>query len=104
MTITLSIKSVPDELAAQLRERAARNHRSLQGELMAIIESAVRASHGDAGMRATAVGLDERGRPIVRKGTRRIEDIAAELRRLTPEPRVDVPRAVDIIRAMRDSR
>jgi len=39
MTITLSIKNVPDELAQRLKERAARNHRSLQGELMAIIES-----------------------------------------------------------------
>ena len=39
--VNLSIKSVPDELAARLRERAERNHRSLQGELMAIIEEAV---------------------------------------------------------------
>ena len=36
MTVTLSIKNVPDELAQRLKERAARNHRSLQGELMAI--------------------------------------------------------------------
>lgn len=39
MAINLSIKNVPDELAAQIRARAARNHRSLQGELMAILES-----------------------------------------------------------------
>jgi antitoxin FitA len=39
MTVTISIKNVPDELAQKLRERAARNHRSLQGELMAMIES-----------------------------------------------------------------
>ncbi|MCX8086759.1 MAG: Arc family DNA-binding protein [Rhodocyclaceae bacterium] len=37
----LSIKDVPEEIAAKLRERAAKNHRSLQGELMAIIEAAV---------------------------------------------------------------
>jgi plasmid stability protein len=36
----LSIKDVPEELAEVLRQRAARNHRSLQGELMAIIEAA----------------------------------------------------------------
>ena len=42
MTVTLSIKNVPDELAQRLRERAARNHRSLQGELMAILEDASR--------------------------------------------------------------
>lgn len=40
----LSIKSVPEELAESLRQRAARNHRSLQGELMAILEAAVAAS------------------------------------------------------------
>ena len=40
MTVTLSIKNVPDELAQRLKERATRNHRSLQGELMAIIEGA----------------------------------------------------------------
>ena len=38
--VNLSIKNVPDALAAKLRERAERNHRSLQGELMAILESA----------------------------------------------------------------
>jgi plasmid stability protein len=41
MAVTLSIKNVPDELAQRLRERARRHHRSLQGELMAIIEAAV---------------------------------------------------------------
>ncbi len=38
MTVTLSIKNVPEELAQRLKDRAARNHRSLQGELMAILE------------------------------------------------------------------
>jgi len=40
VTVTLSIKNVPEEIAQRLRERAARNHRSLQGELMVIIEEA----------------------------------------------------------------
>lgn len=40
MPVTLSIKNVPDRIAQQLRKRAARNHRSLQGELMAILEDA----------------------------------------------------------------
>lgn len=39
MTVNLSIKNVPDDLAQRLKERAARNHRSLQGELMAILEA-----------------------------------------------------------------
>ena len=40
MPVSLSIKNVPDELAEKLRRRAARNHRSLQGEVMAILEAA----------------------------------------------------------------
>jgi plasmid stability protein len=40
MPVNLSIKNVPDETAEELRKRAARNHRSLQGELMAILEEA----------------------------------------------------------------
>jgi plasmid stability protein len=39
VAINLSIKNVPDELATRIKARAARNHRSLQGELMAILES-----------------------------------------------------------------
>lgn len=38
----LSIKDVPEALAEALRQRAARNHRSLQGELMALLEAAAR--------------------------------------------------------------
>jgi len=42
MPVNLSIKNAPDDVVQRLRERANRNHRSLQGELMAIIEEAVR--------------------------------------------------------------
>ncbi|HEY2620705.1 MAG TPA: Arc family DNA-binding protein [Acetobacteraceae bacterium] len=42
MPVNLSIWNAPDEVVQRLRERTARNHRSLQGELMAIIEDAVR--------------------------------------------------------------
>lgn len=38
----LSIKNVPEELVTRLREQARKHHRSLQGELMAILEDAVR--------------------------------------------------------------
>jgi plasmid stability protein len=38
MPVNLSIKNVPDEIAEKLRLRAERNHRSLQGELMNILE------------------------------------------------------------------
>lgn len=39
-TVTLSVKDVPVDLAKRLKERAERNHRSLQGELRAILEQA----------------------------------------------------------------
>lgn len=42
MPVNLSIKNAPDQVVRRLRERAERHHRSLQGELMAIIEAAVR--------------------------------------------------------------
>lgn len=41
MSVNLSIKNAPDDIVRRLRQRAERNHRSLQGELMAIIETAV---------------------------------------------------------------
>ena len=41
MPVNLSIKNAPDEVVRRLRERAERHHRSLQGELLAIIEAAV---------------------------------------------------------------
>lgn len=44
MPANLSVKNVPDELMERLRQRAARHHRSLQGELMAIIEESVRSN------------------------------------------------------------
>ncbi len=42
MPVDLSIKNAPDEVVGRLRQRAERHHRSPQGELLAIIEEAVR--------------------------------------------------------------
>ncbi len=42
MPVTLSIKNAPDDVVDALRQRARANHRSLQGELLAIIEEAAR--------------------------------------------------------------
>lgn len=39
--MNLSIKNVPQDVLALLRERARRNHRSLQGELLVILEEAL---------------------------------------------------------------
>lgn len=114
----LSIKDVPEAWAQALRQRAARNHRSLQGELMSIIEQAANegslaannAGHG-VGIkpvaydpRGTVVGHDRFGHPIIRRGWKTIEQIAAEHRTLYPEPVLGGPLGVDIIREDRDSR
>jgi antitoxin FitA len=42
MPVNLSVKNAPDPLVRRLKERAKRHHRSLQGELIAILEEAVR--------------------------------------------------------------
>lgn len=48
MPVTLTIKQVPDQIAQGLRARAAKHHRSLQGELMFIIEQAALAQGSEA--------------------------------------------------------
>lgn len=109
---TLSIKDVPDAWAEALRNRAARNHRSLQGELMALVEKAVCESHPPATSSSAASGasaghissLDRFGSPIIRRGNKTVEEIAAEHRKRFPKPIVGAALAVDIIRADRDSR
>src|SRR6185437_4774063 len=52
MGVNISIKNVPPEKVERLKLRAKRNHRSLQGELLAIIDSAVEAER-------TTMTLDE---------------------------------------------
>ena len=97
MSINLSIKGVPEPLAERLRARAERNHRSLQGELMQIIEHAaaerIDGTDSPAVLRRGAV-----------RGTKTIEQIAAEHRLRFPQPISTGPLAVDIVRADRDAR
>lgn len=60
MPANLSIKNVPDDLADRLRRSAARHHRSLQGELMAILERSLvaeRLSAADTLERVRRMGL-----------------------------------------------
>lgn len=101
MTVNLSIKGVPRDTAERLRTRAERNHRSLQGELMAIIERAAAGAEVEA---VASPALPRRNATAARRGTKTIEQIAAEHRVLYPEPFDQAPRAVDIIRKDRDSR
>lgn len=87
----LSIKGVPDAIAERLRQRAARNHRSLQGELMAIIEQAAGEPQPEAAH-------------AFQHARKSIEQMAAEHRARFPQPIASGPDAVDIIRTERDVR
>jgi hypothetical protein len=91
MSVNLSIKDVPDGIAEQLRQRAARNHRSLQGELMAIIEQAATEPTTQIhGIKHSWV-----------QGWKSIEQVADEARQRYPDGTAS---SVEFIRAMRDSR
>ena len=41
MSVNLSIKNVPKEWVQHLRQRASKHHRSLQGELLSILEDSL---------------------------------------------------------------
>lgn len=102
MAVNLSVKDVPDDVAEKLRQRAARNHRSLQGELMAIVEQAANAE-ALAPERAPSAGAARSWT----QGWKTIEELVAE--REAAGWRADpslarAPLGVDIIRADRDSR
>ena len=101
MEVNLSIKGVPGELAERLRLRAARNHRSLQGELMQIIEHA--AAQPDAPAISLPLSASRAINPG-RRGSKTIEQIAAEHQLRYPRPISSGPLAVDIVRADRDAR
>jgi len=91
----LSIKNVPAEVVARLHERAAANHRSLQGELMALVTLAV-----DEASPPTSEPASRR----VRGGHKSIEQIAAEHQARVGQPIAKGARAADLIRADRDAR
>ncbi len=60
MSSSVSVKQVPDRVARGLRERARRNRRSLQQELLLIFEQAAlaeRLSPTDLYRRVRALGL-----------------------------------------------
>ncbi|HTQ15001.1 MAG TPA: Arc family DNA-binding protein [Rhizomicrobium sp.] len=100
MPVNLSIRDVPDAIADRLRARAKRNHRSLQGELMALLEQSV----------AGGSGLQDEARefrsPEARPGAF-TKELLEEISRRARERGLYRPgdvRSVDIIRRMRDER
>lgn len=62
MPVSLSIKNVPDPIARLLRQRAERHRRSLQGELLAILEESVSGAQSlsprQLAARVRALGLE----------------------------------------------
>jgi antitoxin FitA len=80
MPVNLSIKDAPDDLVEAVKKRAVQNHRSMRGELLAIIEEAVR-------------------RPRPARMT--VDEIVAQGKRLGLHTASD---SVEIVRADRDSR
>jgi plasmid stability protein len=108
MPVTLTIKQVPDRVAERLRARAAGSHRSLQGELMAILEAAVNEAplaaaereppaYGSATQKAR--GVDARRPPKERKLTlAEVWDMGRRMGLSSP------PESVEIIRKTRDER
>ena len=109
----ISVKDVPDQWAEALRQRAARNHRSLQGELMAIIEHAVQETSvplqantaaASRNRHGTVVGFDRFGHAITRQGWKTVAQVVSELKAKYPEPIAGQMSSIDIIRQDRDSR
>jgi plasmid stability protein len=78
MPVNLSIKNAPDDIVNRLKARAKHNHRSLQGELLTILEDAV--------MKEPALSVDEVFQEISRLGLK------------------TGPESADFIRADRDAR
>lgn len=78
MPENLSIENAPDEIVGRLRERASRHRRTLQGEVLAILEESLRS--------------DERLSP---------DDVLAEVRRLGLHTPTE---SAAMIRADRDAR
>lgn len=96
MSVSFSVKNIPEALAERLRVRAARNHRSLQGELLAILEAAANE------VLPTRVELSLNSGQ--NQGSRSVEDTLQRLRTLFPTPAQGVVSSASLIRQMRDGR
>jgi plasmid stability protein len=73
MSVNLSIKNVPDEVAERLRRRAEGSHRSLQGELLTILMAA-------AGRVGRRLSLEEARERVAELGLRMPSESAAMVR------------------------
>jgi plasmid stability protein len=117
MPVDLSIKRVPDDVARRLRRRAEQHHRSLQGELMAILQEAVASAQAGASLprEATAPAYRAAGSRriapasesalIIRQAREGRTFTVADLHRFTASFGSSTPdESAQIIRQGRDSR
>lgn len=105
---SLSIKDVPESLLVAIRQRAARNHRSLQGELMALLEAAaaeppfvVHPGRGPAATSDWQSRLAALRAETTHRGDKDVDQLVAAMRRAHPKPR-KASSSTEIIRQMRD--
>jgi len=104
MAVTFTIKQVPDELAEMLRRRAEANRRSLQRELLYIIETAaldgVREPLPAYAVKTTRKPAARRRREKGITGKLTLEELWARARRLgAPMP----SESAEIVRHDRDA-
>lgn len=107
----LSIKDVPEAWAQQLRLRASRNHRSLQGELMALLEQAVQALPpppvapcGPGSPAPSPQAQAVPGQPAKTRGWKTIEQIAQDISARHPGGLPSGPSSIALVREDRDAR
>ncbi len=106
----LSIKDVPSAWAEALRQRALQHHRSLQGELMAILEQALTQPAASPARSLTSgpglptSGPDTAGGPVPRQGSKTLAQVRQELQARYPQPITAQASSVALIREGRDSR
>lgn len=123
MPLNLSIKNVPESLANAIRQRAAANHRSLQGELMALLEGSIYQRNLDnaasqvspqasAFANSLANSFAKKGDEVTthtnysRSMKPTIAELDARFRQIAPIVETLAPgaSAAEMVRAMRDGR
>ncbi len=103
MSVNLSVKNVPDQLAEKLRRRAEANHRSLQGELMALLEASLQQGPA-VSVESVTVSGPAASTPQAEKLS--VAELGLLLRQIIPIAD-SLPKgtsAVEIVRRMRDGR
>ena len=111
MAVNLSIKNVPETLAEKLRQRADANHRSLQGELMALLESSLavpRANQEPAAYVVSGIARADRGTNGSAPASAVQSTSTTSLRQIWDQARAERrhegPSSVELLREMRDDR